>query len=99
MKSVIRCGGQVSTGVRRCTIASHLCIINFQRAARRVDVTSIQVITCSRRRLDGIELDHCLDAILLEYHDAQNGAVRMTNRINHFLYSEKSRRWKKAINL
>lgn len=68
---------------------SHLCVIDLQRAAGRVDVAAVQVITSPRRRLDGVELDHRLDAVLLEDHDSQHRAVWMTNRINHFLQRRK----------
>lgn len=79
----------IKINVLKLRIPSHLCIINFQRATCAVDVTPVQVITCPRRRVNRVELDHRLNAILLEYHDAQNGSVRMTNCVNHFLQREK----------
>lgn len=64
---------------------TYLCVVNFECAARRINVAAIEILTCTRCRVDRIKFDHCLYAILLEYHNTEHLAVRMTDCVNYLL--------------
>ena len=70
---------------------TYLCVVNFECAARRINVAAIEILTCTRCRVDRIKLDHCLYAILLEYHNAKHLAVRMTDCVNYLLRSNEKK--------
>lgn len=64
---------------------THLCVVNFECAARRINVAAIEILTCTSCRVDRIKFDHRLNAILLEYHNTKHLAVRMTDCVNYLL--------------
>lgn len=65
--------------------APDLCILDPQGTATGVNVTSVQIHFRSFRRLDAVELNHGLNAVLFEDHDSIHLSVWIADLVNHLL--------------
>lgn len=63
----------------------NLCVFDAQGAAAGVNVTAVQIHFRPLRRLDAVELHHCLDSILFEDYDSIHFAVWVTDLMDHLL--------------
>ena len=63
----------------------YLCIFDSECATSRIDIASMQSLFGPFGRLNAIELNHSLNAILFEDNDSQNFSRGRTDLIDHVL--------------
>ena len=68
--------GCIRLAMRTEKSANYLCELDLKRTAARVDITTVQRHSRTLGRLDRVELDHRLTAILLKNHNTQHFAIR-----------------------
>lgn len=82
--TIVQC--VVPTGVRVVFVNIEffwLGVVDLERAAAGIDVAPVEGLPSSGGGIDAVKLNHRLDSVLLEYHDALHWAVRLADGVQN----------------